>query len=79
MNVVISLQIATVISAVVTWDVAGIVKIKWKWAAIIWIYNILTYLLLDPIKFGVRYALSGRAWGLIVDNKVSKTELCYII
>ncbi|KAL1805989.1 plasma membrane ATPase 1 [Daucus carota subsp. sativus] len=70
---VIAQLVATVISAVVTWDVAGIVKIKWKWAAVIWIYNILTYLLLDPIKFGVRYALSGRAWGLIVDHKTAFT------
>ncbi|KAL8122123.1 hypothetical protein AgCh_018752 [Apium graveolens] len=52
------LLIATVISALLTWDVAGIVKIKWKWDAIIWIYNILSYLLLDPIKFGVWNALS---------------------
>ncbi|XP_074332191.1 ATPase 7, plasma membrane-type-like [Apium graveolens] len=71
-------EIMTVIFALVTWDVAGIVKIIWKWAAIIRIYNILSYLLLVPIKFSVRYALGGRAWGLIFDNKESETELVYI-
>nr|XP_017233966.1 PREDICTED: plasma membrane ATPase 1-like isoform X3 [Daucus carota subsp. sativus] len=70
---IVAQLIATVISAVVTWDVAEIVKIGWKWTAVIWIYNILTYLLLDPIKFGVRYALSGRAWGLILEQKTAFT------
>ncbi|KAK1381730.1 Plasma membrane ATPase [Heracleum sosnowskyi] len=70
---IIAQLIATVISAMITWEVAEIVKIGWKWTAVIWIYNILTYLLLDPIKFGVRYALSGRAWGLIFDQKTAFT------
>lgn len=64
---------ATVLSAVVTWELAGIVQIGWKWSGVIWLYNILTYILLDPIKFGVRYALSGRAWGLIVNQKTAFT------
>lgn len=37
----------------------------------IWLYNTVTYMLLDPIKFGVRYALSGRAWGLVLEKRVS--------
>lgn len=59
----------------VTWDVAGIEKIGWGWTGVIWLYNILTYMLLDPIKFGVRYALSGRAWGLVYDNRVSEAKI----
>ncbi|PSS26393.1 Plasma membrane ATPase [Actinidia chinensis var. chinensis] len=65
--------IATVISATVTWKIAGIRKIGWGWTGVIWLYNILTYLLLDPIKFSVRYALSGRAWGLLVDKRTGFT------
>ena len=38
-------------------------------------YNIITYILLDPIKFAVCYALSGRAWNLVLDQRVSMTEL----
>ena len=49
------------ISATASWEFAGIRKIGWGWTGVIWLYNILTYMLLDPIKFGVRYALSGRA------------------
>ncbi|KAL6323058.1 hypothetical protein AAG906_024628 [Vitis piasezkii] len=48
--------------------------IGWGWTAIIWVYNILTYLLLDPIKFAVRYALSGRAWGLVVNQRTAFTN-----
>ncbi|GFZ00702.1 H[+]-ATPase 7 [Actinidia rufa] len=64
---------ATVISATATWKIAGIRKIGWGWTGVIWLYNILTYLLLDPIKFAVRYALSGRAWGLVVDKRTAFT------
>lgn len=45
--------IATVISATVTWEIAGIRKIGWGWTGVIWLYTFLTYFLLDPIKFGV--------------------------
>lgn len=38
---------------------------------VIWLFNIVTYMLLDPLKFPVRFALSGRAWGLVVDQRVS--------
>ncbi|KAG6782391.1 hypothetical protein POTOM_011791 [Populus tomentosa] len=61
---IIAQLIATVISATATWDFAGISKIGWRWTAVIWLYNIVTYKLLDPIKFAVRYAQSGRAWSL---------------
>lgn len=66
------LQVATTLSAVATWEFAGISKIGWKWTGVIWIYNIVTYMLLDPIKFAVRYALSGRAWGLVYNKRVSE-------
>ncbi|KAI3905214.1 hypothetical protein MKX01_017460 [Papaver californicum] len=64
--------VATVISATVTWKIAGIRKIGWGWTGVIWSYNILTYFLLDPIKFGVRYALSGEAWGLMVNQREAR-------
>ncbi|XP_044476480.1 plasma membrane ATPase 1-like [Mangifera indica] len=70
---IIAQLVATIISALATWDFAGIEKIGWGWTGIIWLYNILTYLLLDPIKFGVQYALSGRAWGLVYDNRTALT------
>lgn len=66
---------ATTLSAVVSWKLAGIKKIGWGWTWVIWLYNILTYLLLDPIKFAVRYALSGRAWGLVYNKRVSLYQL----
>jgi H+-transporting ATPase len=58
----------------VTWKVAGIKGIGWGWTGAIWVYNIAVYLLLDPIKFAVRYVLSGKAWNLVLDNKVAFTS-----
>ncbi|KAI3918651.1 hypothetical protein MKX01_041971 [Papaver californicum] len=66
--------VATVISATVTWNIGGIRKIGWRWTGVIWSYNILTYFLLDPIKFGVRYALSAEAWGLMVNQRTAFTN-----
>ncbi|CAN1134693.1 ATPase 7, plasma membrane-type [Linum perenne] len=66
--------IATVISAEANWEFAGIRSIGWGWTGAIWVFNIVTYLLLDPIKFIVMYALSGRAWGLVVDKRTALTN-----
>ncbi|XP_044494134.1 plasma membrane ATPase 1-like isoform X2 [Mangifera indica] len=71
---VIAQLIASLISATATSEFAGIRKIGWGWTGVIWLFNIATYLLLDPIKFAVRYALSGRAWGLIVDKRTAFTN-----
>ncbi|XP_057754513.1 plasma membrane ATPase 1-like isoform X1 [Arachis stenosperma] len=65
---VIAQLIATIVSALLSWELAGIKAIGWGWTGIIWVYSIITYLFLDPIKFAVRYALSGRAWNLVVDK-----------
>jgi len=66
--------LASVLAAMVSWDLAGIKGIGWRWTSAIWVYNIAVYLLLDPIKFAVRYGLSGRAWGLVIDHKVAFTS-----
>lgn len=70
---IIAQLIATTLSAAATWDFAGVSKIGWKWTGVIWLYNILTYTLLDPIKFAVQYALSGRAWGLVYNKRTALT------
>ncbi|XP_052208804.1 ATPase 11, plasma membrane-type-like [Diospyros lotus] len=71
---IIAQLVATLISAVVTWDTAKIARIGWGWTGVIWLYNIVTYILLDPIKFGVRYALSGKAWNLMLNQKTAFTN-----
>ncbi|XP_047325440.1 ATPase 11, plasma membrane-type-like [Impatiens glandulifera] len=68
---VIAQLAATLVSAEVTLEFTNIAKIGWGWTGVIWLYNIITYLFLDPIKFGVRYALSGRAWNLILNQKTA--------
>ncbi|XP_011089588.1 plasma membrane ATPase 1 [Sesamum indicum] len=68
---IIAQLVATIISATATVKFAGIRSIGWGWTGVIWLYNFLTYLLLDPIKFAVRYALSGRAWGLVLEKRTA--------
>ncbi|KAK1560333.1 hypothetical protein Q3G72_025412 [Acer saccharum] len=72
---IIAQLIATVISATTDWKFAGIKSIGWGWTGIIWLFNIVTYLALDPLKFAVRYAPSGRAWGLLVNRRVGLFSL----
>ncbi|XP_074263141.1 ATPase 7, plasma membrane-type-like isoform X1 [Silene latifolia] len=62
--------IATIISATVNWDLAGIRAIGWGWSGVIWLFNIVTYMFLDLIKFGVRYALSGKAWHRTFNERI---------
>uniref|UniRef100_A0A0D9X5Q5 Plasma membrane ATPase n=1 Tax=Leersia perrieri TaxID=77586 RepID=A0A0D9X5Q5_9ORYZ len=47
--------------------------IGWGWAGVIWIYSIVTFIPLDFFKFAVRYALSGRAWDTVIDQKIAFT------
>ncbi|XP_047089759.1 plasma membrane ATPase 1-like [Lolium rigidum] len=68
---VVAQLLATVLAAMVNWKLASIRGIGWGWTGAIWVYNIIIYLLLDPIKFAVRYGLSGRAWNLVIDRKVA--------
>ncbi|RID47577.1 hypothetical protein BRARA_I04160 [Brassica rapa] len=65
--------VASAISAMATWPFAGIRSIGWGWTGVIWIFNIVTYMLLDPIKFLVRYALSGKSWNRMVEQRTALT------
>ncbi|CAN8280187.1 unnamed protein product [Cochlearia groenlandica] len=69
----IAQMVASVISAMATWPFAGIRSIGWGWTGVIWIFNIVTYLLLDPIKFAVRYALTGKSWDRVIDQRTALT------
>jgi H+-transporting ATPase len=66
------LQIATLIAVYASWSFAAIEGIGWGWAGVIWLYNIIFYIPLDFIKFFIRYALSGRAWDLVIEQRVSR-------
>lgn len=64
------MQIATLIAVYCNWEFAKIKGIGWGWAAVIWIYSIVFYIPLDVLKFITRYALSGKAWNNLIENKV---------
>ncbi|KAF3516684.1 hypothetical protein DY000_02062100 [Brassica cretica] len=66
--------IATIIAVYANWDFARIRGTGWGWAGVIWLYSIVTYIPLDILKFIIRYALSGRAWDNVIENKTAFTS-----
>ncbi|KAM3231012.1 hypothetical protein ACQJBY_061272 [Aegilops geniculata] len=61
--------VATLVAVYATVGFAAIGGVGWRWAGVVWLYSFVSYLPLDPIKVAVRYALSGEAWGLLLDGK----------
>ncbi|XP_027341402.1 ATPase 9, plasma membrane-type isoform X3 [Abrus precatorius] len=66
--------IATIIAVYANWSFAKIKGIGWGWAGVIWLYSIVFYVPLDILKFIIRYALSGKAWNNITDNRIAFTS-----
>ncbi|RVW23921.1 ATPase 4, plasma membrane-type [Vitis vinifera] len=71
---VIAQLIATLIAVYANWSFAAIEGIGWGWAGVIWLYNLVCYIPLDFIKFIIRYALSGKAWDLVIEQRIAFTR-----
>ncbi|BBH03898.1 H(+)-ATPase 11 [Prunus dulcis] len=71
---VIAQLIATLIAVYANWSFAAIEGIGWGWAGVIWLYNLVFYFPLDIIKFMIRYALSGKAWDLLIEQRIAFTR-----
>ncbi|XP_010272214.1 PREDICTED: ATPase 11, plasma membrane-type-like [Nelumbo nucifera] len=71
---VVAQLIATLIAVYANWGFAAIEGIGWGWAGVVWIYNVIFYIPLDFIKFIIRYALSGRAWDLVIEQRIAFTR-----
>uniref|UniRef100_A0A5B7BES0 Plasma membrane ATPase n=1 Tax=Davidia involucrata TaxID=16924 RepID=A0A5B7BES0_DAVIN len=65
--------VATAIAVYASWSFARIQGIGWGWAGVIWIFSVVTYFPLDVLKFIIRYALSGKAWDNMIQNKTAFT------
>ncbi|KAH7853598.1 hypothetical protein Vadar_004553 [Vaccinium darrowii] len=65
--------VATLIAVYAHWEFARIQGTGWGWAGVIWIFSIVTYFPLDVLKFIIRYALSGKAWDNMIQNKTAFT------
>ncbi|KAL6580233.1 Plasma membrane ATPase 2 [Orobanche minor] len=66
--------VATLIAVYANWSFAAIEGIGWGWAGVIWLYNIIFYIPLDIIKFLIPYAISGRAWDLVLEQRIAFTR-----
>jgi H+-transporting ATPase len=71
------LQIATLIAVYANLAFAHIRGIGWGWAGVIWLYSFVTFIPLDLFKFGIRYALSGKAWDTLFENKVQDPDILF--
>ncbi|KAF3444748.1 hypothetical protein FNV43_RR14441 [Rhamnella rubrinervis] len=71
---VIAQLIATLIAVYANWSFAAVEGIGWGWAGVVWLYNLIFYFPLDFIKFIIRYALSGRAWDLVIEQRIAFTR-----
>ncbi|KAH9715602.1 ATPase 9 plasma membrane-type [Citrus sinensis] len=67
---IIAQLVATLIAVYANFGFARIHGIGWGWAGVIWLYSIVFYIPLDVLKFIVRYALTGKAWDNLLENKV---------
>ncbi|XP_062196094.1 plasma membrane ATPase-like isoform X2 [Phragmites australis] len=65
---------ATLLAVYADFGFAHIHGIGWGWAGVIWLYSVVTFLPLDLFKFGIRYALSGKAWDTLFENKIAFTR-----
>ncbi|KAH6827471.1 H[+]-ATPase 8 [Perilla frutescens var. hirtella] len=65
--------LATIIAVYANWEFARIKGIGWGWAGVIWIFSIVTYFPLDIFKFLIRFALTGKAWNSMIQNKTAFT------
>ncbi|KAM7471646.1 hypothetical protein LguiA_009829 [Lonicera macranthoides] len=65
--------VATLIAVYANWTFARVKGIGWGWAGVIWIYSVVFYLPLDIFKFIIRYALTGKAWNNLIDNRTAFT------
>ncbi|GMJ04178.1 H(+)-ATPase 11 [Hibiscus trionum] len=74
MAFVVAQLVATLIAVYANWSFAAIEGIGWGWAGVIWLYNLIFYFPLDFIKFFIRYALSGKAWDLVIEQRIAFTR-----
>ncbi|KFK33846.1 hypothetical protein AALP_AA5G067500 [Arabis alpina] len=65
--------VATLIAVYANWGFARIQGCGWGWAGVIWLYSIITYIPLDILKFAIRYALTGKAWDNMIQQKTAFT------
>ncbi|KAM3761636.1 hypothetical protein ACB098_01G283200 [Castanea mollissima] len=71
---IVAQLVATLIAVYANWKFAAVQGIGWGWAGVIWLYNLIFYFPLDLIKFFTRYALSGRAWDLVIEQRIAFTR-----
>ncbi|KAJ8446544.1 hypothetical protein Cgig2_019697 [Carnegiea gigantea] len=65
--------LATFIAVYANWEFAHIKGMGWGWAGVVWLYSVVFYIPLDILKFIIKYALSGKAWDNLLENKTAFT------
>ncbi|GLU01143.1 hypothetical protein SLE2022_184680 [Rubroshorea leprosula] len=63
--------VATLIAVYANWDFAKMKGIGWKWAGVIWLYSVVTYIPLDILKFAIQYLLGRSVRDTLLRDKTA--------
>ncbi|GKV50368.1 hypothetical protein SLEP1_g57075 [Rubroshorea leprosula] len=70
---IVAQLVATLIAVYANWDFAKIKGIGWTWAGVIWLYSLVTYILLDLLKFAIQYLLGSNVRDTLLQDKTTFT------
>ncbi|GKV50374.1 hypothetical protein SLEP1_g57081 [Rubroshorea leprosula] len=70
---IVSQLIATLIAVDSNWDSVTIKGIGWRWAGVIWLYSVVTYIPLDFLKFAIQYLLGRKVRNTLLQDKTAFT------
>ncbi|GLU01148.1 hypothetical protein SLE2022_184720 [Rubroshorea leprosula] len=70
---IVAQLVATLIAVYANWDFAKIKGIGWRWAGVIWLYSIVTYMPLDLLKFAIQYLLGSNVRDTLLQDKTTFT------
>ncbi|GKU87492.1 hypothetical protein SLEP1_g1886 [Rubroshorea leprosula] len=63
--------VATLIAVYANWDFAKMKGIGWRWAGVIWLYSVVTYIPLDILKFAIQYLLGSNVRDTLLQDKTA--------
>ncbi|KAI5073716.1 hypothetical protein GOP47_0011729 [Adiantum capillus-veneris] len=69
--------IATFVAVYARWSFANVEGIGWKWAGVIWLYSVMTYIPLDILKFSIVYILKGNPWKFLTEKAAFTSKVNY--
>ncbi|GLT58309.1 hypothetical protein SLA2020_312110 [Shorea laevis] len=70
---IVTQLVTTLIAVYANWDFAKVKGIGWRWAGVIWLYSVVTYIPLDFLKFAIQYLLGRNVRNTLLQDKTAFT------